>query len=393
MLHSSNFPIEVALAECTKMGLSVGFLVPTETGLNKSIMDAHAELRAFLSTSGIHDFAEQGKGTDSKKTIPANFILGPQTIKTKVSLYRPETKNGDPRIWIYGLGNYAGPNDLIALVVDNKNELTIFNCSDSAVWSTRLDVTSPLGALAVTQERSPIASELLARLESISRRGFVPSQRQGDTGVGFTLESLLGIKANSSKSPDFHGIEIKSGRVRSSSNKQTLFSKVPDWKHSRLKNAKEILSELGYRDENGRTALYCSITSTPNPQGLSLKVSDDGAWVDVVTSSSVESSSVVRWQTESLQNALAAKHMETFWVKANVQVIDGVEHFHYVAARHTRKPIVTNLPSLIEIGRIQVDFVMHIKENGSARDHGYLFRTTDAGVQLLFPPAVDYKLI
>ena len=35
-------------------------------------------------------------------------------------------------------------------------------------------------------------------------------------GVGYTLETLLGIAANSSKAPDYKGIEIKSGRQKSS---------------------------------------------------------------------------------------------------------------------------------------------------------------------------------
>ena len=42
--------------------------------------------------------------------------------------------------------------------------------------------------------------------------GFIQTMRPGDTGIGYTFESLLGIPANSATTPDFKGIEIKTKR-------------------------------------------------------------------------------------------------------------------------------------------------------------------------------------
>ena len=56
-------------------------------------------------------------------------------------------------------------------------------------------------------------------LSDVSRKGFIKTMRPGDTGVGFTLETLLGIEANSNKAPDYKGIELKSSRVSKASNK------------------------------------------------------------------------------------------------------------------------------------------------------------------------------
>ena len=391
-MAKSNFPVEGALEEFTRMGLQAGFIVPTENGLIKSIMDAHADLRAFLSMTGVHDFSLQRQGVEQKRLIPATFVSGSDVIDTQISLYRPVTKNGDPRIWIYKLPKFAKQNDLVALIVSEHGEITIINCSDAKTWNTRKDPSSPFGKLVRESTISPIATQLLNQLQGISQKGFIASMRPGDTGVGFTLETLLGIKANSSRSPDFHGIEIKSGRRGGASKKQTLFSKVPNWNESRLKSAKEILSEFGYLDPAGRRSLYCSISSQPNPQGLSLTISGDGKWVEVLSNKSSPESSVVRWDLKELQRTFLTKHAETFWVKANVELLEKHEHFHYVSARHTRSPIASNLPTAIEIGKVQVDFLMHLKENGGTRDHGYLFRTTEDGAKLLFPTPLTYDL-
>ena len=68
------------------------------------------------------------------------------------------------------------------------------------------------------------------RLKEISSKGYIKTLRAGDTGVGFTLESLLDIPANSNKSPDFKGIEIKSSRKKfqKSSGRSTIFSQVSE---------------------------------------------------------------------------------------------------------------------------------------------------------------------
>jgi len=54
--------------------VDAGYLVPTATGLAKSIMDATAELRAFLVLRGIHDFDEQDQGPEGKVVLEAQVV-------------------------------------------------------------------------------------------------------------------------------------------------------------------------------------------------------------------------------------------------------------------------------------------------------------------------------
>ena len=71
-----------------------------------------------------------------------------------------------------------------------------------------------------------IVDELIDRLKILERGGFVKTHRSDNTGVGKTLEDLLGIKENNIPGPNGHMIEIKGGRKQSSS-MFTLFTKFP----------------------------------------------------------------------------------------------------------------------------------------------------------------------
>jgi hypothetical protein len=52
-----------------------------------------------------------------------------------------------------------------------------------------------------------------------------PVMRNGDTGIGFTFEQLLGVQENNLRLPDFHGYEVKTNA--SSQAQITLFTKNP----------------------------------------------------------------------------------------------------------------------------------------------------------------------
>ena len=210
MLSTSNKNIVETLKLFKSVNLPVSFIVPTITGMEKSIMDATFEVREFLRQSGLHDYASQEQGQENKNIIQTKLLSNDAIYETTTSLYRPETKKGDPRIWIYELKKYASPTDLLALIA-KQDELIIINCSKSNLREI-LNASNPvfkdlLSGLKVGM--SEIAEELFEKMRDISKLGFVKTKRPGDSGVGFTLEKLLGIQANSSQAPDYKGIEIK----------------------------------------------------------------------------------------------------------------------------------------------------------------------------------------
>jgi len=68
--------------------------------------------------------------------------------------------------------------------------------------------------------------ELIEKLKEIKEMGYIKTHRAGTTGIGKTLEDLLGIKENNIPGPNAAMIELKSARKNVSS-MLTLFTKSP----------------------------------------------------------------------------------------------------------------------------------------------------------------------
>ena len=55
MLSSSDFDVTEAISFFNKHSVEVTFLVPTQTGLKKNILDATAPVRNYLKQKGVMD--------------------------------------------------------------------------------------------------------------------------------------------------------------------------------------------------------------------------------------------------------------------------------------------------------------------------------------------------
>jgi hypothetical protein len=397
MLAKSDTSIDLVVAAFAQQGVEAAYFVPTDTGMTKSIVDAHEGIRRFLKTKGLHDFDQQRQGPDNKKKLAVKLVFSDHTVDRELSLYRPQTKSGDPRLWVGRLGEYAQPFNLIALIVDSTGMIYIINCSRADILASRERPGSPLHQLLNKASKSDVAEELLEKLTDISVMGFVDSMRNGPTGIGYTLETLLGISANSSRAPDYKGIELKAGRMPArggARNRSTMFSQIPKWEMSRLKSGKEILRSYGYHSaDRDRQQLYCSVSSTPNSQGLYMKVNSSGELIEnLAVKADGTEESVVVWILSELETALATKHKETFWVKAQQRQSGSMEQFHFTNVVHTRRPLVSNFGLLVDTGKIEMDYTLSSKPSGGTRDHGYLFKLWPRDFDLLFPPPVNYAL-
>jgi len=407
MLGIADISVQEVLRYFTRKGLDVGLVVPTTTGMAKGIMDATANVRDFLKATGIHDYETQSQGTEHKKMVPTRFVTASGIVDTTTSLYRPATKNGDPRLWIYGLGQHARPGNVLVLVGVGSDQLLAINASNAGlvpgvkpslgtyisaqgVSNVDLDqLLSPLLAPAFT-----IAQELLAMVRGLAgswHKGMPGNKR--DTEVGRLLEELLGIRTNSSRQPDYKGIEIKAGR-RGGKSRQTLFAKVPDWSASYLKSSSAILDEFGYAraTEKYSKQLRCTVSArNPNSQGLFLAISGDESQLHE-NSQRRDLPKVAIWQIHDLKQALALKHPETFWVTASSRKSGLIEEFRYEHVLHTRKPMVNSLPMLLESGVVTLDHLITRDLSGRVREQGPLFKIWRRDMDLLFPPGDFYSL-
>ena len=377
----------------TKNRVSLTLIEPTETGLKKSIMDAPGSVRSFLKENNVHDYDIQGQGPENKVQINALIYQDFQTIQSVASLYRPQTKKGDPRIWFSGLTKVANPNDIIVLIF-YSNSFHIFNLTQLNVEALLTsNLINPLKDLIseISGKANEIAFELLAMLRKIADAGPIPSMVAADTSVGRTLETVLGIDINSSKEPDYKGIELKSFRS-SRTNRKNLFAQVPEWSLSNFKSSAEILDAFGYH-RGDDFKLYCTVSAiTRNSQGLALRLDSDAKQL-VENSDKPEIGDFVVWSLNTLHNRLLEKHKETFWVEATSTYIDGIEHFQYSIVEHTKKPIASQFDILIDQGIITLDHLIKRNSKGKVVEKGPIFKIKPKGLDLLFPPSEKYNLI
>ena len=377
----------------TEKSVELTLIEPTGTGLEKSIMDATGSVRAYLKDKDIHDYDLQKQGQESKIKVNSYLVESDELINSVASLYRPNTKKGDPRIWFKGLGAYATANDILA-IISFENNLYVVNV-------TRLDFDSLINRIAnnplkelvneINSISREVADELLMLLRKISLQGAIPAMLQADTAIGRTLETLLGITINSSKQPDYKGIELKSFRDKKG-NRKNLFAQVPDWSASKFKSSAEILNKFGYQ-RGDDFKLYCTVSAiVRNSQGLKLKLDTDARQL-IENSDKRTVDDFVVWGLETLHKRLLEKHNETFWVATDTLMIDNKEHFMYKSVEHTKKPIVSQFDILLEQGIITLDHLIKRTQAGRVAEKGPLFKIKPDALSLLFPASQSYDLL
>lgn len=402
MLAMANISIDKYLPVFAKLGVPVSFLVPTPTGYQKSIMDAIAPVRDMLKNNNIHDYQKQLQGQENKELREAKFVGFDNLLPSEASLYRPNTKKGDPRIWFKNLKKYCQPTDLLA-IVPYDNKLYVFNLSSPFIEKGLLENGFAYSLLQdISSKENAISEELRNKIQEIHNRGFIPSITKGDPGVGDTLEHALGILRNNSKLPDYKGIELKSSRIKDKkkqANRNTLFTKVPDegmtyrqivetygkWQIPKQQKGKPPITEP-------RLQLYETLsTIRVNAYDLTLKIAGDEK-LDILHSFEGKSTFVSAWIMSELRKTLLNKHRETFWVKATSDIQDGIEYFRYDKILHTKKPNDSLLQPLIESAKVTIDLAAHFEKDGKWRDHGILFKIKPHDIPLLFSDPTEYTL-
>ncbi len=377
----------------TEKSVELCLIEPTETGLEKSIMDATGSVRTYLKANNIHDFELQKQGQESKIQTTSFLISSNELISSVASLYRPNTKKGDPRIWFKGLGAYSNSNDILGIIAFEK-QLYVLNITQLDLHKLiEGEISNPLQDLVdeINQISNEVADELLILLNKIAAKGPVPAMLQAETAIGRTLETLLGIDINSSKKPDYRGIELKSYRDKRG-NRKNLFAQVPDWNLSKFKSSAEILNAFGY-SRGDDFKLYCTVsTLVKNSQGLKLKMDSEISQL-IENSDKSNIGDFVVWGLEKLHKRLLEKHNETFWIAADSITIGGKEHFQYKKVEHTKKPIVSQFDILLEQGIITLDHLIKRKPTRSVVEKGPIFKIKPNALDLLFPPSQSYSLL
>lgn len=380
----------------------------TATGLKKSILDATTPIRTYFKENNVHDYELQAQGPENKITKKTYILTGGKVIESTTSMYRPVTKEGDPRLWIYRLKETTEADDIHAIIAQNPDELYIINLTKVDIPRfCETDIENPVKDLVkgLSDYADIVSEELLHRL--LEFKGiWIDTNLRADTAIGRQVETLLGIDMNASREPDYKGIELKSFRSQRPNIKKNLFCKVPDWDVSYLKSGAEIVEKYGYLScgvKSYRNTLYCK---APNSQNLRLNMNYPDNLLEIEEDRKIAEdvykkiADVAVWSLQTLHQCLLQKHHETFWIEVDSRLGEhGQEQFRFNKIEHTRNPNVSQFDILLEQSMITVDLLLGRPKvdlaTGKPKKGGdaVSFKIKKSAAGLLFPHSKFYTFL
>ena len=223
--------------------------------------------------------------------------------------------------------------------------------------------------------------ELQKELKKIQDKGYIPSLRRGSTGIGHTIESELGLKESNVAIPDLGGrVELKSTR-RSSTSLITLYTfnrgvwRIPQ---------KIVIEEYGYKDKNGRLALYSTVKAGKiNNQGLTLIIDDDNSEVHLIHD--LSKTLIATWSIFTIVAKFLTKTERLLFILADSRKIPNHrEEFHFNEAYLLTNPKPREFLKTFRLGKIVIDIRMHLKPNIIVRSHGTSLRMREIDLPFLY---------
>ena len=227
--------------------------------------------------------------------------------------------------------------------------------------------------------------QITTKLSEIKAMGFVRTMRKGSTGVGYTLETLLGIEENNIRLPDLGTFELKARR-EGHSGMTTLFTfNKAAWKIGQM----DAIHRYGTRDQNGRLGLYQSLSTTPNNQGLYLEVDRER----ILVSHSMDRRLLLAWSLDDVSERFDEKVSDLLLVKALVEMRDDTEHFKYHSARLlSGGPDRETLREKLQHGEVIIELRLHDRGTRSARNHGTAFRVLGNSLDDLYGSSTNLDI-
>ena len=212
--------------------------------------------------------------------------------------------------------------------------------------------------------------ELKSKLHEIKNMGWVDSLRKGDTGVGYTLETLLGIDENNDSAADIDGkFEIK-GMRKDSNSLKTHFSQRPIW----IVKPRDIIRKYGQQCSENPERINCYSTlqcGKETPQGLKLEVRNSNLFLK-----GANNEDLAKYPLEVIHFRYEQKFTDMVMVLADRQKQRGKpERFLYNEAYHCNNLSLTKVIKLLKQGKMKVDLRMWLnKDTNRLRDRGTAFR-------------------
>jgi len=223
--------------------------------------------------------------------------------------------------------------------------------------------------------------EFRVKFNEIKAKGFIPSTRNGPTGIGHTFETAIGYHEDNIALPDLGEVELKAKRSGSGS-MITLFTLD---RNAWVMNQLDAIRKYGTIDKKiaGRLGMYFTLGSKPNGSGI-YQDAEDGYAVVKHTDGTV----IAKWSVEALANQFIRKFPGLCLVSADTEIRNGREYFHFNKATVLKGTSVEIMRQCIDDGTILIDLRLHDKGT-CARNHGTGFRTFENRLPKLFSNIQD----
>ena len=231
-------------------------------------------------------------------------------------------------------------------------------------------------------------NDFIREYEKIVNMGWVRTHRSGPTGIGKTLEDLLGIQENNIDGPDFGDYELKSCRINSNS-MLTMFTRAPQPARANTYLRLKYGYASGAYDNNEKVLhstlsadRFTSIADTGHK--LKIECKEDGIYIE--SEDGVEN---IYWSRTTLKKCFEKKYKNKFvYAKAESRGTGSLEEFHFLNAYEVSGFNYDAFIKLLEAGKIYVDLRIgqyHGGPNaGKTHDHGTGFRIREYDQPLLF---------
>ena len=225
-------------------------------------------------------------------------------------------------------------------------------------------------------------SEIVKKLRKIKKRRYIKTHRKGPTGIGKTLEDLLGIKENNIPGPNGHMIELKSAR-KGSKSMLTLFTKSPLPK----KANSVLLGTFGYPspERKGEKVLHTTVNATSYNKlkgNKGFKIYVKGEKVALISKTR---KILGYWDKKMLKKCFEHKLPALMYVQADTRTnASGDEEFWFNEAWFLKEFNFRNFVKLLKEGVIVVDIRIGQYPDGRPHDHGTGFRVFPDKLELCF---------
>lgn len=226
--------------------------------------------------------------------------------------------------------------------------------------------------------------DFIREYTKIKGMGWITTHRSGPTGIGKTLEDLLGIPENNYHEPDFGEYELKSCRLDSNS-MLTMFTQTPQPARANT----YLREKYGYASDaydNDEKVLHSTLTASRfvpiSNTGHSLKIVCSADKISIASEMGIEN---VFWDRVALHKSFDKKYKNKFvYAKAESRGAGASEEFYFTKAYEVSGFSYESFVQLLEEGNIYVDLRIGQYPDGRTHDHGTGFRIREIDQPLLF---------